>query len=227
MSSTPYFRPGTNPVVWVTEAYPAVLCAVLNRYEGGLPREVPEIIWEQIQQGDRTPAQLRNRVEQRWFLRYSNLTRSELRERADEIAIALVAPSKCPNPDCEDGVLLTSARTCGRCLPARSEFHMRAEDVPDGRRSSPAAVAGAAAAIRARMRQVNGFPRDRRSLPGVPVAPKRKPGTYVPAPYTLREPEVLPEDERVYEAAPRWRLREDETVHPNTWSAASPSPSES
>ncbi|MFJ5927625.1 hypothetical protein ACIQF6_34020 [Kitasatospora sp. NPDC092948] len=215
--------------MWVTEAYPTVLCGILNQHEGGLPREVPEIIWEQLQQGYRTPAQLRNRVEQRWFLRYSNLTRSELRKRADEIAIALVVPSQCPNPDCEDGVLLTSARTCGRCLPARSEFHMRAEDVPDGQRSTPAAVAGAAAAIRARMRQANGFPRDRRSLPGGPVASKTKakPERYVPAPYTLREPELPPEDEQVHEAAPRWRLREDETVHPNTWSPASPLPSES
>ncbi|MFJ1757334.1 hypothetical protein [Kitasatospora sp. NPDC088134] len=221
--TTPYSpSPGRDPVQWVMGHYPGPLVNVLTDYHGGLPADVRQIITDQLRQGVRTPERLADRVEQRWFLRYSRLTRDELRRRADEIAIALVAPSDCTDPDCEDGLLLTGSRTCRLCLPARSEINMRAEDVPDGRRSTPAAVNGAASAIRAQLRQRNGFPRDRRPRPGAPLPTKAR-STYVPAPYTLREPELPPDDDQVTQAPPRYTLRESETLRP-TGRPSSPHP---
>ncbi|MFD7735863.1 hypothetical protein ACFV6F_36435 [Kitasatospora phosalacinea] len=211
--------PGRDPVQWVMAHYPGPLMSVLAEYHGGLPSDVRAIIADQLSRRVRSAERLADRIEQRWFLRYSRLTRDELRRRADEIAVALVVPSECSDPDCEDGLLLTGSRTCRLCLPARSEINMRAEDVPDGRRSTPAAVNGAASAIRAQMRLRNGFPRDRRPRPGAPLPAKGR-NTYIPAPYTLREAELPPDDDQTRQAPPRYTLREPENHHP----AGRPSP---
>jgi hypothetical protein len=190
--STPYQPQGRPPEVWVMEGYPLPLLTAL-RHRGGLPHTVPPVLREQL--AVRTPAQLRERIERRWFLRFSHLPGPDLVSRADEIALVLVVSGVCGDLQCEDGWLLDAGVSCGRCRPTRCRFDMRSEDFPDGGQSSAVEVARVASAIRAELRRTYGMPRNRRGRHVVrskPVAP------HVPAAYTLREPEPgLPTEEQV------------------------------
>ncbi|MFJ9520643.1 hypothetical protein ACIRPK_20625 [Kitasatospora sp. NPDC101801] len=203
--TTPYLARGMNPVSWVTEGFPPVLLHVLAKNSGGLPPDVPALVHDQL--AVRTPAEMRERIERRWYLLYSGLHNGELKKRADEIAVALVRPGNCTDPNCEDGDLRDERGTCVLCRPSRSEFNMRAEDIPDGRRSSPETVARAAASIRAQLRRTHGTSRSERSRHTL----RDNLPAYQPAPYLLREPEEPAEDDIAQEPpAPRWRLREPE-----------------
>ncbi|MFJ6140550.1 hypothetical protein [Kitasatospora sp. NPDC092286] len=202
MTNPAYMTRGQDPVTWVTEGYPRVLLGILNKL-GGLPHVVRPLIHHEL--ASRTPAQLRERIERRWYLHYAQLSKPELTDRADIIAEDLVRSSDCPEPRCEDGWLLDHNRSCVRCRPGRTEVHLTGRDeIVEGPRSSPETVARAAAEIRARMRFAHGAPRGERSRHVLRTDLK----PHVPAPYT-REPE-LPAEEEARDVPTRWNLRERE-----------------
>ncbi|MFB7383158.1 hypothetical protein ACFC6U_39750 [Kitasatospora purpeofusca] len=139
----PAVRPqGLHPGVWVTQAYPPVLAAALQR-RGGIPVAVREAVLDQL--GHRSPATLRERIERRWWARWSHLPAGEIAERADDIAYALVAEPGCPEPRCEDGWLLDTDHGCPRC---RQRTVDTAAVAPAGPPAARTTVAAAAAAIR-------------------------------------------------------------------------------
>ncbi|MEU9132223.1 hypothetical protein AB0D08_29630 [Kitasatospora sp. NPDC048540] len=155
--TTPYVGPGSNPVDWVTSHYPRPLRIALER-RGGIPHTARNTVVRQL--GRRTPEQLRERIERRWYQRFAHLSAPELLERADDIAVQLVELPDCEVSDrCEDGWLLDEEANCTWCLPSGTVFDLPREDVGDGRRSSAETVARMAGSIRDRMRQ------GRRSLP--------------------------------------------------------------
>ncbi|MFJ5120960.1 hypothetical protein [Kitasatospora sp. NPDC088548] len=112
---------GLHPGVWVTQAYPPVLAAALGR-RGGIPVAVREAVLDQLRY--RSPAALRERIERRWWADFGHLPAGAVAERADDIALALVAAPGCPDPRCEDGWLLDqddAAGGCPRCRRRRIE----------------------------------------------------------------------------------------------------------
>ncbi|MFD9685179.1 hypothetical protein ACFWXO_05385 [Kitasatospora sp. NPDC059088] len=212
--STPYLSRGTSPTTWVTEGYPAPLLHVLSK-AGGLPHTVPALVRQELEH--RRPAELRERIERRWYLRYSNLSRPELEARADEIAVELIQPSDCPDPKCEDGSLLENSSSCPHCRPSRTRFDIHPEHLPDGNaRASIETVARVAALIRAQMRQTHGVPRGERSRHTI----SKDLPEHVPAPYR-REAEP-PLDDSFRAPAERWRLREPEPNDDNRSRPAAP-----
>ncbi|MFJ6382628.1 hypothetical protein ACIQI7_21820 [Kitasatospora sp. NPDC092039] len=203
MTRSTYMARGQNPVTWVTKGYPSVLVGILDKH-GGLPRTVPPLVHHEL--NGRTPAQLRERIERRWYLHYARLSKPELAARADLIAEDLVRPGDCPEPRCEDGWLLDPYDTsCGTCSRGRTEVHHTGQDeVVDGPRSAPENVARVAAGIRARMRSAHGAPRGERSRHVL----RKDLQPHVPAPYA-REPET-PSEQEAPGTPPRWSLREPE-----------------
>ncbi|WP_407913251.1 hypothetical protein [Kitasatospora sp. NE20-6] len=152
----PYMSQGQDPVGWVTEAYPRPLRYALSR-RGGVPHTVRTVIAGQLRV--RTADQLRERIERRWFGGFAHLPAPELLERADDIAMQLVGAPGCEvSLRCEDGWLLDQDANCMWCRPSRTEFHMRDEDLTDGRRSSAETVARMAAEIRTSMRTNRRYP---------------------------------------------------------------------
>ncbi|WP_405363334.1 hypothetical protein OG535_38225 [Kitasatospora sp. NBC_00085] len=147
--SSPFMEHGQHPAVWVGAAIPSPLMAALGK-RGGIPQTVRGEIGRQLE-GGVSPQRLRDRVERRWFLRYSHLTGEALLSRADEIALELVLPPQCPRGVCEDGWLLDDTGSCPECLPNATVVDV-ADDVSDGRQAGPETYRRAAAAVRARMR---------------------------------------------------------------------------
>jgi hypothetical protein len=97
------------------------------------------------------PQAIRDRLERRWFLRYSNLTGRDLLERADDIAMLLVEPASCPAQRCDDGWLIDDSGSCPVCRPNGTTVHFTGSD--RGERATPAAYQRAAAGIRSRLRE--------------------------------------------------------------------------
>jgi len=176
-----YIAQGQHPGAWVAEGFPTPLLTALKGL-GGIPHGVRPVILSELER--RSPSELRERIERRWYLRYSNLTGPEITDRADEIAIALVQPSGCPEPRCEDGWLLDSGSSCGLCRPSRSRFDARPEDLRLDGPTTPGYGSQTAAALRDQIRRTHGVPRGGQSRH---VVKKRTP--YAPAPFTIREPE--------------------------------------
>ncbi|MFE0457758.1 hypothetical protein ACFW1A_00675 [Kitasatospora sp. NPDC058965] len=133
---------GQHPGVWVTQAYPPVLLTALQR-RGGIPVAVREVVLDQLRH--RTPAQLRERLERRFFAAYAHLPAGHIAERADEIAYALLVAPACPEPRCEDGWLLDADHGCPRCRQRRVET---AATAPAGPPATRATVTAAAAECR-------------------------------------------------------------------------------
>jgi hypothetical protein len=157
--TTPYLVQGRDPVAWVTEAFARPLLAALEQ-RGGVPHSVRSVVGQQLTV--RSPAQLRERVERRWFERFAHLSGQALLERADEIAVDLVAAPGCElSVWCEDGWLLDEDMVCMWCRPSGTVFDMTEEDGSEGRRSSPETAARMAAEIRASMRLTRRRPRSR------------------------------------------------------------------
>ncbi|MEY9844098.1 hypothetical protein [Streptacidiphilus sp. MAP5-3] len=202
---TAFQRPGQSPAVWVLQAMPGPLTEVLGK-RGGVPHNVFRLVDQQLQY--RTAAELRDRIERRWFKLFSNLTQPELKARADQIAWDLVAPGDCPAPECEDGWLRDDSGSCPHCRKPSSVFHMTGEDHRDAPSASPRYAAQLAEAMRDERRRKYGMPRGERSRHRVEHFTD-----YTPPPYTLREPEPgLPTEEEVELAVRAERAREVQRV---------------
>jgi hypothetical protein len=163
-------------------------------------------VYRLIQQllGQRTAAELRDRIERRWFGRYSNLTGPELETRADKIAWELLVPGSCPAPDCEDGWLRDDSGSCPRCRKASSVVHMTGEDHVDAPPAAPQYAAQIVEAMHDQRRRKYGMPRGGHSRHVV-----KHFTDYTPEPYTLREPEPdLPTEDDVERARRADRSRE-------------------
>ncbi|MDH6129366.1 hypothetical protein [Kitasatospora sp. GP82] len=133
---------GQHPAVWVTQAYPPVLQAALARH-GGLPASVRQLVLHELHH--RTPAELRERIERRWYARFSHLPAGEIADRADEIALDLAAAPACLDPRCEDGWQLDADHGCPRCR----QRLVNTNALPlDGEPASTATAAAAVASIR-------------------------------------------------------------------------------
>jgi len=159
----PYLAHGQHPAVWVAAAIPGPLMRALEKH-GGVPHAVRQDIAAQLADG--VPgALLRERVERRWFERYAHLTGRELLERADEIALGLVAAPECPL-GCEDGWVVEESRVCAWCRPNGTVVDVRLDEEDGGRRLGPAEHAARAAEVRAAMRAGRRYPR-----PGSPPGP--------------------------------------------------------
>ncbi|WP_030272957.1 hypothetical protein [Streptomyces sp. NRRL B-24484] len=139
---------GQYPAVWVAGAYPSVLLAVLGQH-GGIPQAMRESILRQLHEGHRSPAELRERIERRWWSTYSHLPAGDIAERADEIALALVAAPPCSIARCEDGWHLDADRGCPQCR----QRHIDTDALPaTGPAASSEHIAATAAAIRRTIR---------------------------------------------------------------------------
>ncbi|WP_331727299.1 hypothetical protein OG871_39985 (plasmid) [Kitasatospora sp. NBC_00374] len=117
----PHGPQGQHPAVWVTQAYPAVLQSALNRH-GGIPAAVRELVLQELHH--RTPGELRERIERRFYARFSNLSGTGIAERADDIAYDLAAPPECRDPRCEDGWHLDADHGCPLCRQRRIDIQL-------------------------------------------------------------------------------------------------------
>ncbi|MFJ2776915.1 hypothetical protein [Kitasatospora sp. NPDC087315] len=147
--STPFMEHGQHPATWVGAAIPRPLMVALEK-RGGIPHTVRGEIGRQIE-GGVAPQRLRDRVERRWFLRYSHLTGEALLSRADDIALELVLPPQCPRGACEDGWLLDDSGSCPECLPSATVVDV-ADNLSHGRQAGPETYRRAAASVRAQLR---------------------------------------------------------------------------
>lgn len=181
---TGFRSPGQSPATWVVQGMPGPLGEVLGK-RGGVPHNVFRLIDQQLQY--RSADELRDRIERRWFGRFSNLTGPELQERADQIAWDLLVPGDCPAADCEDGWLRDDSGSCPQCRKGGSVFHMTGEDHLDAPVASPRYAGQVAEGMRDQRRRTHGMPRGQRSRHVV-----KHFTDYTPAPYTLREPEPDP-----------------------------------
>jgi hypothetical protein len=202
---TPYLAQGRDPATWVLEAIPRPLRTVLEQ-RGGIPHAVRLTAHQQLDV--RSPEQLRERIERRWYERFSHLPGAELAERADGIALELVAAAGCEvSVMCEDGWLLDQDAVCSWCRPSGTVFDIRADNVPDGRRLPPDVVAARAAKVRAAMRSSRRYreePDDWRR-----GADPSRAGAAVVRPFGCgvqsARGQAADEDDRVYEQAMRLR----------------------
>lgn len=90
-----------------------------------MPAEVHDLIREEL--GRRTAYLLRERIERRWNLRWAHAlheTDDDGRRRWTplQIAEALLARGRCSDPECEDGYLVTTGVSCGRCRQPTYRF---------------------------------------------------------------------------------------------------------
>ncbi|MFH8753371.1 hypothetical protein ACH4GK_37690 [Streptomyces rimosus] len=112
----PPASPGADPVRFVLTALPRPL---LRALAGRIPAGIYQTISAEL--AHRKPTDLRDRIERRWYLRWSHALAERDPETKtprwapDHIALRLVAPSPCPGPDCEDGRRLATDTTCPLC----------------------------------------------------------------------------------------------------------------
>ncbi|GAA2747070.1 MULTISPECIES: hypothetical protein [Kitasatospora] len=158
MVSSAFLAFGQDPAVWVAGAFPGPLVRALEG-RGGLPRAVREEIARQLAE-DVGPSVLRERIERRWYERFAHVPPGELADRADEVAMQLVAASECPL-GCEDGWLLAESRVCAWCRPNGTVVDVRPEDLEGGRRLSSDEHVARAEEVRALMRHSRRYPKPR------------------------------------------------------------------
>jgi hypothetical protein len=192
---TVFRNPGQSPATWVVQAMPGPLGEALGK-RGGVPHNVFRLIDQQLQ--FRSADELRERIERRWFGRFSHLTGRELRERADQIAWDLLVPGDCPAADCEDGWLRDDSGSCPQCRKGGSVLHMTGEDQGVAPVASPRYAGQVLEGMRDQRRRTHGMPRGERSRHVV-----KHVTDYAPAPYTLREPESDLQTEDQIELAQR------------------------
>ncbi|MEC4015366.1 hypothetical protein [Streptomyces sp. H27-D2] len=111
-----------------------------------LPRSVPETIRDQL--AHRSPQQLYERIERRWYSRWSHaLTEKDAEGRRrwhpDEVAVCLVRAGWCQAAGCEDGRLLDADCSCPACSQPEHRF-----TPGQGRPASPQVASRAAADMR-------------------------------------------------------------------------------
>ncbi|MFJ2060290.1 hypothetical protein ACIOMM_30735 [Streptomyces sp. NPDC087908] len=98
---------------------------LLDALYGQLPAAAYRTIVTELER--RTPQQLADRVERRWFGRWAHALRQKDEDgrplwTANDIACYLVVASSCPVPDCEDGMLIRSDTACQQCNPPEHRF---------------------------------------------------------------------------------------------------------
>ncbi|MFD9127756.1 hypothetical protein [Kitasatospora sp. NPDC059571] len=155
--SSPFPALGQDPAAWVAAAVPGPLMRALDR-RGGMPHGMRQEIARQLADGT-SAARLRERIERRWWERYAHLPGPDLLERADDIALDLVAVPTCPL-GCEDGWLIEQSRVCPWCRPNGTVIDVHEED--GGRRLDADGQARRAAEVRAAMRANRRYPRPAR-----------------------------------------------------------------
>lgn len=127
--------PGQADAVRKVEAgWPRELAALL-------PRHRPAVLREAILQaldGGRTPQQLVERIQQRWWThRYARALADGELSSAVGVAVGLVRPSTdCPDPMCEDGTTLHLPNPCPKCTQRRAD--RRRGRLPTQRQPGPA-----------------------------------------------------------------------------------------
>ncbi|MFF2653484.1 hypothetical protein [Streptomyces sp. NPDC058045] len=136
-------RAGTDPVGYVLQAFPQPLLQALGHR---VPQALPELVRRELER--RTPDQLLDRLERRWGVRWSHAlyeTDEDGRRRhsPEDIATALLAPSACREPRCEDGQLTGSGAACPECRAPEHRFAPGAGPTAD-----PAHVRAKAAEMR-------------------------------------------------------------------------------
>lgn len=150
-------RPGPDRIQFVLRAMPRLL---LNALHHRLPAVILQVTDAELYR--RSPQQLYDRIERRWYGRWSHALgeidaeTGRNRWSPDDIAYQLVAPGPCSAPDCEDGLIQGTDRACPACCrpefrftnpPARSTPETRAQAVTDMRnalRASPYRTGSAA-----------------------------------------------------------------------------------
>ncbi|MFD6417310.1 hypothetical protein [Streptomyces sp. NPDC060194] len=162
----PPTRPGGEPVAFVLRRMPHPL---LDAMAGRVPAAVHATIRAEL--AHRTPQQLSDRVERRWYGRWAHALRARDEEGRlvrgpDEIAVQLVAPGPCPAPACEDGVVLGTDRTCPRCARPEHRADPAPPPRPDDRARREALTAMRAAVMESPHRTSNGATRRARGLGG-------------------------------------------------------------
>lgn len=113
---------GKDPFGYVLNALPQPLVQGFGR---GLPAEIHDLIRQEL--GRRTAFVLRERIERRWNLRWAHALHEKdedgrRRWTPLEIAEALLTRGRCPDPDCEDGYLVSTDLPCGRCRQPTYRF---------------------------------------------------------------------------------------------------------
>lgn len=136
------------PAPAVGKRMPQGQAVSVRAVEAGWPRELapllpphrPAVLREAILQaldGGRTPQQLLERIERRWWTHgYARaLTEGELSSPVG-VAVGLVRPSTdCPDPMCEDGTTLHLGHPCPKCAERRAD--RRQGRVPEQRDEDP------------------------------------------------------------------------------------------
>ncbi|MER6677492.1 hypothetical protein [Streptomyces sp. NPDC000983] len=126
---------------------------LMDAMHGRVPAAVYQTVVAELQR--RTPQQMTDRVERRWYRRWAHALRergedgTQARWGTDEIALQLVAPASCPVPDCEDGVLLSSEQVCAHCQQPEHRFVAGTADGPSSQQTRSAALASMRAAVMA------------------------------------------------------------------------------
>ncbi|MFJ9396134.1 hypothetical protein ACIRQT_14815 [Streptomyces californicus] len=152
----------SNPRGYVLQALPPQLLQALG---GRVPSTVHDLIHQEI--AVRSAAQLRERIERRWNLRWSHAL-GELDEdgrrrwSAQDIAEQLLRPGSCTDRQCEDGYHIVTDAPCPHC---RQPMHRFVTSVAD-RTATSEHARSAAADIRRAMRE-------NRSRPTRPRPPQR------------------------------------------------------
>ncbi|MET9295305.1 hypothetical protein [Streptomyces sp. NPDC003077] len=112
----PPARPGRDPVGFVLRALPRPLLSALG---GRLPPVVVRTVQDELAR--RSPQQLFDRIERRWYGRWSHALGETDEETGlprwtpEDLACRLVARGSCTVAGCEDGVLIESDQVCPAC----------------------------------------------------------------------------------------------------------------
>ncbi|MGW2255153.1 hypothetical protein ACWCXH_33950 [Kitasatospora sp. NPDC001660] len=204
-----------DPMTLVMLSFPNGLISLCG---GQLHANVVAVVRAEL---SRIPARrLIERIERRWWRTWAHLRLTYGADdihTPDECAYHLVVPSRCADPDCEDGWLSDADKNCPRCYapleddnrrPERPVREVLATAGADGNRAGPQRTAAAAALIRQELRQRNGASRNDRS----PLRRAPLPSAEVRSePHTVREnPSAWPPAEPDGEDSPVLRARQEQ-----------------
>lgn len=146
--------PGHDPVGFVLRSLPGPLWHAL---QGRMPAEALGQVQEQLRWMHAT--RLADRIGRRWHQQWAHALQEKepgtrhMRWSPDEVALRLVAPSDCSDPDCEDGLNWVTDRSCERCTWPENRFNPA---LPPPAEHAHEALADMRAVLRASGRSVPG-----------------------------------------------------------------------